>query len=489
MSDAILTFFTTYSALDPSVLVLKGAKGREAMSELYEYELTLEVNREGGLTPEDIDGLLTAQCAVIMTGTWSVEVFGVLRELELMAANEEVPVLYRAVLVPRLWNTTRSYRSRVYQEVNVQQLVSQVLDEHGVPYEWWPDPLDGYPTHEYIVQYEETDFAFISRRLEHWGLFYFFRQGPDGEVMIISDSKQVFAGLQDYETLTFNPRRGRSGVSGSVHSLRVKHRPQPATMVVREYNYRTPSTQLVAEHPVDERTGQGLQWHYGDHFKDASEGEKIAQIRAEQLLCQREVCEGICSVPGLAPGHRFDLGDCPIPELNITYLVTSVEPSISVTGDALDEAYEYRFTAVPLVRDEPPAVPYRSQQVTPRPQIEGFMHGFVDGEAPGTAAPIDELGRYKIVLPLDIAGEGGGKASRWIRMAQPSSGADYGMHLPLHIGTEVAIIHLDGDPDRPVIMSSIPNAETVSPVRQEDATKSRIKTSTGIMIEMDDDAV
>ena len=83
--------------------------------------------------------------------------------------------------------------------------------------------------------------------------------------------------------------------------------------------------------------------------------------------------------------------------------------------------------------------------------------------------------------------EPGGKASRYIRMAQPSSGTNYGMHFPLHIGVEVVIVHLDGDPDRPVIMASVPNAETVSPVVQSEATKSRIKTSTGIVMVFDDD--
>ena len=485
MADSVLTFFSGYSDLDSSVLVLKNANGREAISTLYEYELTLEVNREGGLAAEDIDGLLATPCAVLMTGTFSIEVHGMLREIELLAANEELPVIYRAIMVPHLWNTTRSYRSRVFQNVNVQELVDQVLSLTNLRAEWW---LSGsYPKREYVVQYEETDFAFISRQLEHWGIFYFFRQEPDGEVLVISDDPRSFVEVEGYEMLPYNPSRGRSGASGAVHTISSVHRSQPAGVVVRDYNYRTPGTPLISEHDVDTRTGVGLQWYYGDRFRDVEEGDKIAQIRAEQLLNKRESYRGICSVPGLAPGHKFELLDCPIPDLNIAFVVTSVEPSISVTGDHGDEAYQYPFTAYPLVRDDPPVVPYRSQRVTPKPQIEGYMHGFVDGEAPGTAAPIDDLGRYKILLPLDSVAEPGGRASRFIRMAQPSSGADYGMHFPLHIGVEVVIVHLDGDPDRPVIMASVPNADTVSPVVQGNATQSRIRTSTGIMIEMDDD--
>jgi phage protein D len=34
-----------------------------------------------------------------------------------------------------------------------------------------------YPRREYVVQYQETDFNFISRWLEHEGIFYFVSDG------------------------------------------------------------------------------------------------------------------------------------------------------------------------------------------------------------------------------------------------------------------------------------------------------------------------
>ncbi len=179
---------------------------------------------------------------------------------------------------------------------------------------------------------------------------------------------------------------------------------------------------------------------------------------------------------------------CPLPELNITYLVTSVSPEINVISDAGDESYQYPFTAVPLERDDPPPVPYRSQRRARKPVIHGFMHGFVDGEAATTAAPIDEKGRYRIILPMDSIAELGGRATRWIRMMQSSAGNAYGIHFPLHMGTEVLIAHLDGDPDRPVILGSVPNPATPSPIVQNEATRSRIRTRSGIELEFEDDA-
>lgn len=39
-----------------------------------------------------------------------------------------------------------------------------------------------------------------------------------------------------------------------------------------------------------------------------------------------------------------------------------------------------------------------------------------------------------------------------------------GMHSPLHKGTEVVLVHMNGDPDRPIIDGDVANAETHSPV-------------------------
>ena len=110
----------------------------------------------------------------------------------------------------------------------------------------------------------------------------------------------------------------------------------------------------------------------------------------------------------------------------------------------------------------------------------------VDAAGSGNYAELDEHGRYKVVLPMDVSGRKGGKASAFFRMAQPYTGSDHGMHFPLHKGTEVLLTFVDGDPDRPIIQSAVPNPETPSIVNAGNQTGAGIRTASGNQISMQD---
>ena len=78
-------------------------------------------------------------------------------------------------------------------------------------------------------------------------------------------------------------------------------------------------------------------------------------------------------------------------------------------------------------------------------------------------------------------------------MATPYAGgassqglSDAGMHFPLRAGVEVALTFVDGDPDRPVIVGTVPNPLTMSPVTSDNATKNVIRTGGGNEIDIDD---
>ena len=124
------------------------------------------------------------------------------------------------------------------------------------------------------------------------------------------------------------------------------------------------------------------------------------------------------------------------------------------------------------------------------PKIHGLLTGLVEPRPDarlGTVADLDEEGRYTVRLLFDASplDERQGSSHR-VRMIQLHAGPDYGAHFPLKAGVEVLLAFVDGDPDRPLIVGAAPNPVTRSPVTAADSLMHRLKTSTGILIEMKD---
>lgn len=476
-----MELLTRSSEVQPGDLVLRRIEGAQELSRLYEYRVELMAPGDTGLSPEAQQDMLRMPCMVLYGPDGQLPLHGVLRSFRMKSTASGRDVHYEAILVPRVWMLTQVQRSRVFQELDVPGILRAVLTELGLveDQDFELRLASTYPVSEYTVQYQETDFDFISRLLEHHGIFYYFRQLPDQEVLTFGDSNAAFDHYGE-DPIPYAFREAHDVGQQGIHHIDHVFERRPAGVILRDYNWRTPRVQLQSEAAADGVVGVGFHNYYGEHFKDPGEGAQIARVRAEALLADRDLYEMRSTLWAVGCGHRFEVTGHPFGEVDQEYVVTRVEQVLDAGDDA---AQIQRLTAIPFT------VPYRPQRTTPRPRIEGIMHGFVDGEVPGTAAPIDTHGRYKVWLPFDLVGVPGGKASRWIRMSQPSSGPGYGMHFPLHIGVEVAIAHVDGDPDRPIIMSSPPNAETVTPVRDENATQSKIRTKTGIRITFDDDVV
>ena len=164
--------------------------------------------------------------------------------------------------------------------------------------------------------------------------------------------------------------------------------------------------------------------------------------------------------------------------------------------------YRCAFEAIPA------KTVFRPPLITPKPRVNGILTALVDGQK-DKYAYIDDEGRYKVKLFFDPSEEKDGKASKAIRLAQPYAGPGYGMHFPLHTGTEIAVGFVDGDLDRPIGLGAVPNPGKGSPVKaaqqvpehdqshsgnsvtledKEGKTGVHIKTTGGHSLGLDDDA-
>ena len=203
---------------------------------------------------------------------------------------------------------------------------------------------------------------------------------------------------------------------------------------------------------------------------------------------------GQSRIPFIRPGYTFDLKEHYRDDYNQTYLTVSLEHQgsqaawlTSGLGGVLEgyeeqPFYSNRFTAIEADKQ------YRPPRRTPKAHCYGTVNAVIDAAGSGQYAELDDMGRYKVILPFDRSGRKDGKASAFLRMMQPYTGSDNGMHFPLHKGTEVLLVFIDGDPDRPVIAGAVPNPDHPSPVVSGQSTMNAITSSGGNKIHMEDQA-
>ncbi|MFA5906848.1 MAG: type VI secretion system tip protein TssI/VgrG, partial [Desulfobacula sp.] len=467
--------------------------GFEAISSLYDFEIVLITED----TDIEISKILEnqAQFKIHRDDGTPVHFNGILAEFEEQREYNGI-IFYRARLVPKIWWLTLTHHNQVCLDLSVRDIIEQTLKDgglfSGIDFDF--DLQKKYPQMEYVCQYGETHFDFVSRWAQREGIYYFFAQSEDREKLIFTDTKIAHKDLQFGDTLYYSPVSGLDSQKENevIQSFTCRQQMLPAKVLLKDYNYEKPSLEMVGQADVDPK-GRGEKYIYGEYFISPEEGNRLAALRAEELLSRKKEFFGQSTVPFINPGYTFDLKDHYRSSFNSKYLVTKVTHKGHQKGyltAGLSEAiadkeeqmsYENEFTAIPS------DVQFRPALITEKPKISGTLHANIDAESSGEYAELDSQGRYKVRLPFDLnSNHGDGKASAYVRMMQPYAGAKEGMHFPLRKGTEVLLTFIDGNPDRPVIAGAIPNPETASPVNEFNQTESVIQTKGDNKIRIED---
>jgi len=477
------------SALPADTFGVVRYRGSEGLSRCYEFEVMLVSDNL------EVDLGDVIQHPVTLTfhreEGKDVQYHGILLGFEQLHSFNRV-AFYRAHLVPRLYWLSLTPHNQVFLNKSVPEFIEACLKDGGLSGQDFEFRLQkSYEPLEYVCQYGETHLNFVSRWLEREGLYYFFEQSESGEKVIFTDSHIAHKSMPQGKSVRYSPPSGLETLHMQeiVSSFTCRYSLTPASVLVKDYNYRKPSLEVSGTAEVDAK-GRGEVYSYGDHIRTPEEGNRVAKMYAESLLCRREVFHGEGSVPYVSPGFTFDLEDHYRKSFNQSYLTLDVDHEGSQTGYLLSGLtlgeekqeiyYRNSYTAIPA------SVQFRPERVTPKPRISGCISAKVDAAGSGQYAELDDHGRYKVVLPFDTSGRKDGKASAWFRMASPYAGSDHGMHFPLHKDTEVLLTFMDGDPDRPVISAAVPNPNTPSPVKDANQTMAAITTSGGNKIHMED---
>ncbi|MBN4055082.1 type VI secretion system tip protein VgrG [Acidimicrobium ferrooxidans] len=497
MTDKKVLQFHSNAVSDGDLLVTE-VSGVEALSTLYAFEISL-VCKQGTL---DLDALLE-QAAYLgikrglqLGGTLGLGKVTLKRHGMLSCVEQREKrgqwVHYQATLVPRLWRLTQTWQSRIFLDQSIPDILEEVLKSSGLtPNDYELRLVGDYGSRSYVVQYEETDFDFISRWLEHYGIFYFFEQDEDGDKVIFADSSSAYVPIQGGAALSYKPQtvQGATGAEAwfaeeVVSAFACRQQPVPGKVVLKDYNWRKPSDDLQVSQDVSEQ-GVGQLYQLNNHYRSQQAGKALATARAQGYLCRQKQFAGESDCRAMLVGVTFQLNQHYRYDTNRTYVLTEVRHHATqdvelASSGSVGATYSNSFTAIPAELN------FRPPCTTPWPSINGVIPATIDGSGDGSYAEIDDRGRYKVILPFDLSGRSGGKASYYIRMATPYAGSNHGQHFPLHKGTEVMLVHVDGDPDRPIIAAAVPNSETPSLVTSSNQTQSLIHTAGGNMIHIED---
>jgi type VI secretion system secreted protein VgrG len=386
-------------------------------------------------------------------------------------------------VVPRVARLGLVETQEIFVGKSVPEIIRTKLERHGFVGEGDLDLrlLGAYAAREFVMQYGETDLAFISRLAENLGISFFFEHGDDHDRIVFTDHEHGFTPPPPVNgAIAHTPRGERDGV----YDLDLCERVAPTSHIVHDYNYRSPLVDLTAASDLQSGNGGGVV-EYGCNVKTPADADALALARAEEQRSRQTVYEGKSGVLGFTSGARVSVTDVPGVDGEASWLLVDVTHEATMPLLDEQESAEARYHGT--FRAVPGGFTYRPPRVTPRPHIGGVVTGVIqvgqNGEIDGIA-PVDAEGRYSVTLHLDTSELGAQKTSHPIRMAQPFAGPSYGMHFPLRRGTEVMVVFANGDPDRPIIAGALYNAAVPNPVVANNAASHRIRSISGALFEI-----
>ncbi|HEX7672419.1 MAG TPA: type VI secretion system tip protein VgrG, partial [Polyangiaceae bacterium] len=451
---------TIDTTLGSGVLVFRSMTAREALGEPFLFDLEVLSQRDD-LTPKDLLGQpVSVHLDTADDGTRHFT--GLVTRLEYQGSGTDYST-YRLILRPWVWFLTRSTNSRVFQQQSVPDIIKKIFRDYGFT-DFTESLHETHPVLDYVVQYRETDFDFVSRLMERAGIYYFFQHTADRHQLVLADSYGSHEAAPGYETLPFRPPDvHRDAALEFVERWELTEEVTPGRYSNADFDFTRPNLRLFATRaaPKDHANAAFEVYEYPGRFLENADGDAIASVRLEQSQAAFEVGIGASNARGLGVGNLFSLVDHPRGDQNREYLVTAAEyvlrgHDLTSGGGEDGDAYRSTFEA----RDS--KVPFRLPLSTEKPIMRGPQTATVVGKA-GEEIWTDEYGRVKVQFHWDREGLRDENSSCFVRVSQGWSGDHWGsIHIP-RIGHEVIVDFLEGDPDQPIITGRVYNGQNKPP--------------------------
>jgi type VI secretion system secreted protein VgrG len=444
--------------LGDDVLLLRGFTGSEAISQLFHFDLDL-LSEDTSIKLQDLVGQNVTLRIFDADGaerSWN----GFISRFS-QGSQDRRLTAYRAQMVPWLWFLTRTADCRIFQNKKAPDIIQKIFSDLG--FQDFELRLYGeFAPRDYCVQYRETDFNFVSRLMEEEGIYYYFTHEDGKHVLVLANDPAAHEPCPGQKTARYDFRGGSVTYEDVVTEWQYQEEFRPGAWCHTDYNFETPSTSLAAS--VNGKNPYEI-YEYPGEYRVRAEGDRLARIRLQEQTAPSNVSQGTSGCRHFTSGYKFTLEDHYRTDLNQAYLLTAVRHVATQgadyqvgSGSAGSEELTYRnsFDCIPF------STPFRPPRLTPQPFVQGCQTAVVVGPG-GEEIHTDKYGRVKVQFHWDREGKKNENSSCWIRVSHPWAGQSWGAISIPRIGQEVIVDFLEGDPDQPIIVGRVYNAEQMPP--------------------------
>ena len=449
------------TSLPDGTLLFRSLNGEEALSTLFEFEVDMLAESHSLDLKQLLSQPLTLRIDLGLAGTRHLSGQVIRCKLIGRASATSRYYVYRAIVRPWLWYLTQTSDSKIFQEKSVPDVIREVLADYEFPVEFRLGA--SYRNWDYCVQYQETDFAFISRLMEHEGIYYWFRHEDGKHVLVLTDDIAQHEPFPGYEALPYiGPDRVVQPDKEYIGSWQPTEQITPGRFATLDYDFKKPAASLDAlrSNPGEYSHGDLEVYEWMGGYTEPDQGEQYSRIRLEALQAQQSQVSGHSNARGMAPGRLLTLFNHPRLAENREYLVQAVVYRVRendyASAEAGDTQFEVDFIALPA------DVPFRPARTTPLPRTHGPQTAKVVGK-PGEEIWTDRFGCVKVQFRWDRYGQTNENSSCWVRVSSPWAGGGFGgIQLP-RVNDEVIVDFIGGHPDRPIIIGRVYNASNMPP--------------------------
>ena len=106
--------------------------------------------------------------------------------------------------MPWLWFLTRNANCRIFQQKTVPEIIKKVFQDLGFSGLFKDKTQALMKPASTVVQYRETDFNFVSRLMEEYGIFYYFEHEVSKHTLVFADSSSAHQPCPNQEKAIFD---------------------------------------------------------------------------------------------------------------------------------------------------------------------------------------------------------------------------------------------------------------------------------------------